>query len=193
MPPAHGELDDLEQIYELNRLFLSYLKDQADRGLDCLGLPSQAQGILKRCGEDELDGVAEFPRALFDLELCDGPSQTRFEPRDRTSGQAQQALQLTILVTIWNFCRRSAYCARAFFGLSADMVRELRETPLSDLPDFAVGNNLVTCAFTESSWLWDKLLTANDPDFRRQLILVALQPSSPVPPARRSRHVKRTA
>ena len=34
-----AETDELDQVYELNRLFLHFLRDQAVRGRSCLGLP----------------------------------------------------------------------------------------------------------------------------------------------------------
>ncbi len=88
-----------------------------------------------------------------------------------------QVLALTIMFCVWNTCRDSAYQARLFFGLTPREVHLLRTTALSELPRMAATSLTIECAFAESAWLWHELLTERRPEARRQLALVALQPS----------------
>jgi len=89
---------------------------------------------------------------------------------------AREALQLTVLLSVWNFCRQSSYVARAFFGLSLESVRRLRMTPLSDLPSLALGRDVLVCGLSRAHWIWPELLQHADDELRDQLALVALQP-----------------
>lgn len=178
MPPSHAELDDLQQVYALNRLFLNHLKDRAEQGCDCLGLPKRVITILKRSDPSQLDQIAEFPRALFNFKVTETPAAPELAPDDAAHGRARQAVQLTILITLWNFCHRSAYSAQAFFGLTAEVVGLLRNTALSDLPELGAHAQALRCAFASQEWLWEKLLTETDSRVRRELVLIALQPIS---------------
>jgi hypothetical protein len=188
MPVNNEDRDGLEQVYELNRLFLHFLRSQAMSGEDCLGLPRVAIESLQSMPQEQLDDVAEFPRALFTLSLGPAATQDRVLPTDTTALRARHAVQLTILLSVWNCCRNRSYRARAFFGLSLEAVRRLRMTPLSELPEIAVNTDLVACAFADSGWLWERLLTATNEQSREQLKLVALQPAAAsVPTGRRDK------
>lgn len=182
--PPH--LDDLVQVHELNRLFLHLLWGRAAAGRDCLGLPPGALRILKRAAPAALDKSAEFPRALFNLRLPEAVPGDWFADQEASHARARHTLQLTILLCIWNCCRQSTYTARAFFGLSLDSVRRLRATPLSDLPAFALGGDLLYCAFSDSEWLWQGLLGEASREHREWLALVALQPRLDASGPRRS-------
>ena len=61
----------LEQIYELNRLFLRYLQSCKRERMLTLGLPKKAVAPLQEASSGQLEAVAEFPRALFQLVLDD--------------------------------------------------------------------------------------------------------------------------
>jgi hypothetical protein len=191
MPASNDDLDGLEQVHELNRLFLHYLRSQAVARENCLGLPRQAIETLRSIAAEQLDRVAELPRALFSLRLGSEVARDRMMPGDTVTLRARQAMQLTILLSVWNCCRTSSYHARAFFGLSLETIRRLRMTPLSVLPEIAIAADLVVCAFSDSRWLWHRLLTETSELSRERLKLVALQPSisgvRPVPRNKRPR------
>jgi len=67
--PTTPHLDQLKQIHELNRGFLGLLQTRARARRDCLGLPAAVVPAMRVASEPLLDALAEFPRALFDLEI----------------------------------------------------------------------------------------------------------------------------
>jgi hypothetical protein len=172
-PPA----EPVEQIHELNRLFLRSLQTRTIEGLRRAGLPPAAVTALRHATAAQLDAAAEFPRALFQLVLE--------QPADafghaELPGAAARILELTISYCAWSTCRESIYHARLFFGLDAEVIHALRTTPLSELPKLALARARVRCAFPEANCLWKELLMETRPEARRQLVLVALQPPLPL-------------
>jgi hypothetical protein len=188
MSPTAPSLDQLQQVHELNRLFLIYLQTRARDDRECLGLPDSARPILRKTTADSLAAIAEFPRALFDLNLDDGARlQVRDPLRSRDDG-ARHALCLTILLCAWTVSRQSAYHARLLLGLEPRAIQRLRAMQLSDLQQLAHAPQLVLCAFAGREWLWNELLTDTRPEARQQLALIALQPGLARDwPARRAR------
>jgi hypothetical protein len=178
MTAAASLTSELDEIAELNRLFLSHLRDRAGKGLDCLDLAPSAARLLTRVPGMRLESAALFPRALFRLHLrwADEPAPAE---QGESSAPAAHALQLTLLMSAWNLSRHSAYKAKLFLGLTAQQLRRLRVTPLSRLPAMASGRGLVGCAFSDDEWLWRELLTETRPEFKRQLLLMVLQPRVP--------------
>jgi len=175
---------DLEEVYELNRLFLNFLKTQIENRGDVMGLPPEAICILQRSEPAALERIAEFPRALFRVGFsavgaADDPPLVK---AGRIDAPGRQALQLTIFHSLRNACRQSAYRARAFFGLSLRDIHCLRTMTLFDLPNFALDSEL-GCAFENRPWLWEALLNADDTASRRRLFLVAFQPARAEVPA----------
>ncbi|MFS8607110.1 MAG: hypothetical protein LOD94_03795 [Gammaproteobacteria bacterium] len=174
-PNTHPE--PLEQIFELNRLFLRFLQsrnlDEARR----MGLPASAADPLKAATPEQLDAAAEFPRGLFQLQLTDAndASPMSYESFPLPA----RILEMTIAYCAWSTSRDSVYHARLFFGLGAEVIHTLRTTPLSELPRLAMCHARVVCAFQEAEWLWRELLVETRPEARRQLVLVALQPPLP--------------
>lgn len=171
----------LAQVHEANRLFLTSLKGRDDETLERLGFPLAAVESLRRAEPEELDALAEFPRALFRLRIepraTRAPARAAVPVRAARDMSAAQILELTILYGVWSICRDSTYKARLFFGFSPREVHELRTTLLSELPSIALEALSIECAFAESAWLWHELLNETRPEVRRQLVLVALQPS----------------
>jgi hypothetical protein len=177
MQEPASDSEDLEQVYELNRLFLCFLRDQARHARSCLGLPRACLPRIAAAADTDIDAVAELPRALFVLELSDAATAEAWAPGHTAEARAMQSLQLTILLTLWHTSRRSAFRARSFFGLSSDTIRRLRGFTLSELPAFAAGSRLVACSFPDSAWFWSELLAAGDMTQRERLRLIALQPT----------------
>jgi hypothetical protein len=189
MPPTPPSLDQLQQVHELNRLFLTYLQTRVRADAECLGLPELARPILRRASGDWLAAVAEFPRALFDLKLDERAMQLRDPLRSRDDA-ARHALYLTILLCAWTLSRQSVYQARLLLALEPRTIQRLRAMQLCDLQLVAHGREVVHCAFAGRDWLWSELLTDPRPEMRQQLALIALQPGLPRDwPARRASRI----
>ncbi|SRR5690606_24276082 len=171
--------ESLEQIHELNRLFLRSLQQRKVEALRSIGFPSGAMTALKEASPERLDTIAEFPRALFDFVLdaqpagAVAPHAAALDSVPLTS----RILDLTIAYCAWSTSRDSAYHARLFYGLGADVIHALRMTPISKLPWLALTRARVVCAFRDAESMWRELLVETRPEARRQLVLVALQPA----------------
>jgi hypothetical protein len=174
-PPA----EPVEQIHELNRLFLRSLQNRNSESLRRAALPAAAVAVLRQATVEQLDAAAQFPRALFELVLEEPAAAVA---HGELPGVAARILELTISYCAWSTCRDSIYHARLFFGLDAEVIHTLRTTPLSELPKLALAHARIRCAFPEAECLWKELLMETRPEARRQLVLVALQP--PLPPRR---------
>lgn len=182
-----GALDQLHQVHELNRAFLGLLQARLQEGRSCLGLPATAHAALTAAGP-LLEAVAAFPRALFRFGLgarawpaCADAMADFDEP--------EHHLCLSILFAARHTCRHSAYQARLLFGLEAADVERLQESPLAALQQHACSPGVLTCAFADQHWFWHRLFTTTRPELRRQLTLMALQPSLAIAwPQRRAPH-----
>jgi hypothetical protein len=176
MRPSQPNHDPLQQVHELNRLFLTHLQMCLRDDLDCCGLPDVARRPLRRADAESIAAIAVFPRALFDLNLEESePSAVHNPLRSRADG-AQHALGLTILLCAWTLSRQSTYQARLLLGLQSRAMQRLRALQLSDLQPLAHAPQLVRCAFAGRDWIWQELITETRPETRQQLALVALQP-----------------
>ena len=179
MPATPPNLDQLELVHELNRLFLTYLQTRARGDADCLGLPELARPILRRATSDWIAAVAEFPRALFDIKIDERGAQQLRDPLRSRDDAARHSLCLTIVHCAWTLSRQSVYHARLLLALEPRTIQRLRAMQLSDLQHVAHARDLVQCAFAGRDWLWSELLTDPRPEMRQQLALIALQPGLP--------------
>ena len=182
-----GALDQLHQVHELNRAFLGLLQVRLQGGRPCLGLPAPAHAVVTAAAGPVLDGVAEFPRALFRL-----GQGARTWPACSDAAvdfdEAEHRLCLSILFAARHTCRHSSYQARLLFGLEAADVERLQASPLAELQQHACAPGMLKCAFVEHHWFWHQLFTTR-PELRRQLTLMALQPSLAIAwPPRRAPH-----
>jgi hypothetical protein len=175
--PRRPSFDQLEQVHELNRLFLGFLQTRARRNGDCLGLPDASRSVLLKADGAQLDQVAAFPRALFSLSLDEAVTLHAMDPLPSAADSARQSVNITILLCAWNFSRQRVHQARVLLGLKAQTIQRLRALQLAELPRVALSPHLVSCAFAGADWLWTQLLTETRPEARQQLALVALQPS----------------
>lgn len=169
--------EELEEIHELNRVFLSYLKQRLEDRGDALELPPTALPALAQAGSAVLERAAQFPRALFRLRFESWASWQLMDPAPTSLDPARQVMQLTLLLSAWNLSRKSAYAARLFIGLTDYEARSLRASSLGDLHRMALASQLVGCAFADTNWLWPELLLDTRPEQRRHLSLIALQPN----------------
>jgi hypothetical protein len=169
-----GTLDHLQQVQELNRVFLGLLQSRVREQRPCLGLPLAVRSPLRAANPDLLDALARFPRALFRLHLGSRSRAGQPEP-DASYDEAEHDLCLSILLAARQASRVSRYQARLLFGLEPPEVEALSALPLPQLQRLACTPGLLHCAFGERRWFWQELLTATRPEVRRQLTLMALQ------------------
>jgi hypothetical protein len=171
-------LDQLQQVHELNRAFLGLLQSRARQERASLGLPSAVRPVIAAASASLLDGVASFPRTLFQLEVDVplGPPHTSLSQTDPDFDEAEHDLCLLILLAARHTSRQSAYQARLLFCLPAAKVERLSTAPLADLQRLACAPGVLGCAFRDLRWFWHGLFTATRPELRRQLTLMALQP-----------------
>ena len=177
-------LDQLQQLQELNRAFLGLLQSRVRQQCSCLGLPAAVRAAVASASGALLDGVACFPRALFRAELGPRPRLQRDE-RNADFDEAEHDLCLSILFAARHTSRHSPFQARLLFNLSVGEVERLCAAPLTDLQQLACVPGVLHCAFREPHWFWEGLFTATRPELRRQLTLMALQPSALRWPQRR--------
>jgi hypothetical protein len=173
--PKTGALDQLQQVQELNRAFLGLLQSRLRQRRSCLGLPAAAHPAVASAGSSALEGLAAFPRALFQLRL--GPREwpaCADAPAD--FDEEEHALCFSILFAARLTSRHSRYHARLLFGLEIADVERLSAAALMDLQRLAGAPGVLTCVFAEQRWFWRQLVAATRPELRRQLTLVALQP-----------------
>jgi hypothetical protein len=175
MLPSQSNHDPLQQVHELNRLFLTHVQMRARGDVDCCGLPDVARLPLRRAGPESIATIAVFPRALFELKLDERSSAVR-DPLHSRDDSARHALGLTILLCAWTLSRQSTYQARLLLGLESRTIQRLRAMQLTDLQLLAHVPELVRCAFRGRDWIWSELLTETRPEARQQLALIALQP-----------------
>lgn len=168
--------DQLQQIHELNRLFLTFLQSAKREQLDGLEFPAAARGVLRTASRAQLDTIAEFPRALFRISLEDDAEGKTIDPLHGVSDALRYSLHLSIVLYARTFSRQSIYQARFLFGLESRAIAQLRSLQLTDLQRFAACPGFVACAFPTRGWLWVELFTETRPEARRQLALIALQP-----------------
>jgi hypothetical protein len=177
-------LDQVQQLRELNRAFLSLLQERVQADRPCFGLPANLRPQLRAASGEFLDAVAEFPQALFRLSL----QHTVSVPPD----ESEHALALSILLAARYASRQSSYHARLLLGLEAPEVPRMVALTLADLRRLAATPALLHCALTDRQWFWQGLLTASRPETRQQLTLMALQPAAdPGWPQRRPPHSTR--
>ncbi len=175
MAPRAPTIEQLEHVYELNRVFLRFLQSNVREGFDVLDLPERARQPLAAASQGVLDAVAEFPQALFRLNFDARANAVRDARRTRAEIM-RQSVSLTVLLCAWSFSRQTVYQARLLLGLESRAIAELRSLQLTDLQHLALAPRLVLCAFPERDWLWVELLTEMRPEARRRLALIALQP-----------------
>lgn len=184
MPYEPPDSDELEEIQELNLLFLIYLRSCAREGGDCLGLPAGSARTLRELSSDALEVIAAFPRSLFILNLDNLTAAREQLVLSRTAlDQSRQALTLTVLHSAWNMSRQRDFQARMFLRLSALATRRLRTIALSELPLLAATPSLLGCAFPGAGSLWATLISGTDTEMPRALKLIALHPDAAIRPA----------
>jgi hypothetical protein len=182
-----GALDQLHQVHELNRAFLGLLQSRVQNRRSSFGLPTTAHLALGVAAGPLIDAVAEFPRALFRVSFaarawpaCADDAADFDEP--------EHHLCLSILLAARQTSRSSVYQARLLFDLEPADIERLRASSLADVQRQASAPGVLKCALGEHHWFWQRLVTTTRPELRRQLTLMALQPSAITWPQRRPPH-----
>jgi hypothetical protein len=176
--------DELEEIQELNLLFLIYLRSSAREGGDCLGLPAASARTLRELSSAALETMSAFPRSLFILDLDNlTAAREHLILSPSTLDQSRQALTLFVLHSAWNMSRKRDFQARIFLRLSAVATRRLRTIALSQLPFLAATPGLLGCAFPGARSLWATLINRTEAEMPRALKLIALNPDTAIRPA----------
>ena len=168
--------DRLEEIRELNRLFLAYAQVCVRQDRPCMGLPGRAARGLVQAQPETLERLAEIPAALFRLDLDFRQGTRERAVPERHMDRMRLSLALTILNSAWHMVRDRGFEARMFLHLSNTSLRRLRVTPLSGIPELAYTPDLLRCAFAESRFTWPAFIQRDEPDAIRMLTLIALQP-----------------
>jgi len=168
-------LEHLQQVQELNRVFLALLQSRAREQRPCLGLPAVVLPRLRFAIPELLDACARFPRALFRLTL-DSRAREPLSTAEVSHDEVEHDLCLSILFAMRHTSRQSGYQAQLLLGLEAVEIEGLSALPLANLQRLACAPGLLQCAFAECRWFWPALLTPTRPEVRRQLMLMALQP-----------------
>lgn len=176
MASDSGGTDRLEEIRELNRLFLTYAQARARQGQPCMDLPRSAARRLVEAPAETLESLAALPAALFRLDLDRAQGTRDGAARERHMDRMRLSLALTILNSAWHMARERGFEARMFLHLSTASLRRLRLTPLSGIPELANMPDLLRCAFAECRFTWPALFHREEPEARRMLTLIALQP-----------------
>lgn len=169
--------DRLEEIRELNRLFLAYAQARARQGRPCMGLPRRAAGRLVDAQPETLERLAELPAALFRLDLGRTQGMRDLAAPEQHMDRMRLSLALTILNSAWHMARERGFEARIFLHLSKTTLRRLRATPLSSIPELAYAPGLLSCAYAECQLTWPALFQRDEPEAARMLTLIALQPN----------------
>ncbi|HEX5047659.1 MAG TPA: hypothetical protein VFX89_11100 [Gammaproteobacteria bacterium] len=169
-------LDHLEQVQELNGLFLAFLQSSVRDGLDSMGLPERAHSVLLATHPQALDALANFPRALFRLAFDEHAPPHAVDPLRSRYDSERYSLSLTILLCAWTLSKQSVYQARLLLGLGSLAMQQLRAMQLGEIQRLAHAPHLVLCAFPDRPWFWPQLLAETRPEGRQQLALIALQP-----------------
>jgi hypothetical protein len=178
MAATISTLDQLDQIFELNRFFLTYLQARVRDDGDACGLPPAAAQPLLAASLDMLDRVADFPHALFRLNLDAHREPLGPDLRASRYDEARTALHLSALLCARTVSRRSVYQARLLLGLDALSIQRLKSLSLGDVQRLALRDGLLECAFPQRARLWLNLFTETRGDARQRLAMAALQPGA---------------
>jgi hypothetical protein len=172
----------LDEVRQLNRLFLGFLRERAAVAAENYGLPIPAQALLEQASSAQIDAAASFPRALFRLCLPAKAGGAVHDPAVSERDAGEQVLRLVLLNAARNFSRMSGYSARLLLRLTDDEVIRLRTAEVDEVVAMSRAAGVVRAAFDDLGWLWRELLTEDRPEYRRRLLLLGLQPDFSIQP-----------
>jgi hypothetical protein len=176
MSSAEPSIPALEEVRQLNRVFLNYLRAEPEISREYLGLSAHAADVLERASAAEIERAADFPRTLFRLQIPAAGNAVNPDPLELVRGSTRWALHLTLLHSARHLSQISGYSARLLMRLGENDVRRLRTASVGDVLTMSLADDLVRQGFDERDWIWRELLTEDRPDVRRQLLLIGFQP-----------------
>lgn len=177
-------LEAVDQIRQLNRMFLTFLRERPRIAVERFGLSSSATSLLKHASLEEIERAADFPRALFGFRLPELRAPGTVADDESPAGARlvgepeRHVLQLTLLHSAWYLCRSSGYSARLLLRLGDAEVARLRAAEMSEIVTLSQVEHLVHAAFDHLEWIWRQLLKESRPEHRRRLWLIGLQPDA---------------
>lgn len=174
MSPSEPPLAAIEDIRELNRLFLAFLRRESRLATDRFGLSPLAARLLTQASPDQINRAASFPRALFRLRLPASSASGVMDPVTRNPDE--RVLELVLLHSARNLSRMSGYAARLLLRLDDATVDRLRRSEVNEIVAMSMATNVVAAAFDDLDWIWQQLLTEVRPEYRRRLLLLGFQP-----------------
>ncbi len=176
MLPADPPLEAVEEVHELNRMFLAFLRDSTDAEVRRFGLPPVAADALRLAPAEQFERAAGFPRALFRLRIPGNEAGSSGPPVPIDSSHREQVLRLVLLHSARSFSRSSGYWARLLLGLEDSEVSRLRAADVSKIVMLSRQDGIVRAAFDATDWIWPELFTETRPEYRRRLLLIGFQP-----------------
>ncbi len=182
MSRSEPPLSALEEIRQLNRLFLDFARQQPAVAIDRFGLSSNVARLLKTATADQIDRAAEFPRALFRLRLPPTTADCVIDPRALAGEPGERVLELVLLHSARSLSRMSGYSARLLLRLTDHDVSRLRLAEVDEVVFMSFGADVIQAAFDGIDWIWHELLTEGRPEYRRRLLLIGLQPDFSIQP-----------
>jgi hypothetical protein len=181
MSPSEPTIPAVDEVRELNRLFLAFLHERPDAASERFGLSPLAAGLLQQATPVQMKRAAGFPRALFRFLLPAPPPAGIMTALPRSSGE--RVLELVLLHGARNLSRMSGYAARLLLRLDGDAVNRLRGADVGELIAMSRADQVVMAAFDGLDWIWRELLTEARPEYRRRLLLIGFQPEFSLRPA----------
>lgn len=178
-PPPNPPLEVLDEICQLNALFLAFLRKLSDPELLRLGMTSAGAGVLRRAGADDIDRAARFPRALFRLELPPPDVVTVNEATLLSQDSHARVIALVLLHSARNLSRVSGYWARLLLRLKDEDVNRLRASEVDEIVSLSSIEDVVRVAANTGDLILPELLTESRPEYRRRLLLLGFQPELP--------------
>lgn len=183
MPDTDPPLEAVEEIRQLNRLFLDFVRQLPSSDGPRFGLSASVFAALRNASGDQIARAAAFPRALFSLGPDFSRSGTAAAAAAGAAGSGEQVLRLVLLYGARNLCRMSGYWGRLLLRLGDDAVGRLRVAGVDEIVEIAASDHVVRAAFDEIDWIWEELLTESRPEYRRRLLLIGFQPDASPPRA----------
>jgi hypothetical protein len=165
----------VDDVRQANGLFLNFLRSKPAVATLNFGLSAEAVRLLCEASVGQIDAAANFPRALFRLRVP-SVAGVKFDPLKFAREPERRVLHVALLQMAWNLCRASGYAARLLLRLDDHAIRTLRGAELSEILSMAVADHVVGAAFDELDWIWCELLGESQPERRRWLNLLGLQP-----------------
>lgn len=182
MSTTEPSLPAIDEVRELNHLFLAFLRDRPAAAAARFGLPPSAADLFRHATEDQIRRAASFPRALFRIHLPTSSAGPARDPLTLATRSGVRVLELVILHSARNVSRISGYAARLLLRLDDTGVERLRTAEVDEIVSMSLADDVVRAAFDDLDWIWQELLHEARPEYRRRLLLIGFQPDlSPQP------------